>query len=181
MSAFATVTLQRDVDAVTIPYGQATRLAADSVVTILQRLGGNYTVQTPGGEMVRIDARDADALGLVAEDASTVAPDAGERSIDDRVWDVLRSCYDPEIPVNVVDLGLVYSCTVTPHDGGHSVEIVFTLTAPGCGMGDVLRRDMESKVAAVPGVTDVAVRIVIDPPWNQGMMSDAAKLQLGLL
>jgi probable FeS assembly SUF system protein SufT len=176
------VTLRRDVDAITIPYGQTARLAAETSVTILQQLGGNYTAQTPRGELVRIDARDADALGIAAV-VSSEESDAtdDDRALEDRVWDVLRTCYDPEIPVNVVDLGLIYSCQVVPIEGGHSVDIAFTLTAPGCGMGDVLRRDMESKVAALPGVAEVVVRVVVEPQWHQGMMSDAAKLQLGLL
>jgi probable FeS assembly SUF system protein SufT len=100
----------------------------------------------------------------------------------DLVWDQLRTCYDPEIPVNIVDLGLVYSCDVVPRDaGGNKVEVRFSLTAPGCGMGDVLKRDIEGKVSGLPGVAETDVQIAFDPPWDQSRMTEAARLQLGLM
>jgi len=181
MTAFTTLALQRDTNAITIPYGQPVRLSKGTSVTVLQTLGGNYTVQVPTGDMVRIDAADADALGFATEAPHTQAVEAVERPLEETVWDTLRTCFDPEIPVNIVDLGLVYECTLSPDGDGQRVDIRLTLTAPGCGMGDVLRQDIERKVAALPGVTAVSVQLVVDPPWHQGMMSDAAKLQLGLL
>jgi probable FeS assembly SUF system protein SufT len=181
VTTFTTLSLRRDTNAITIPYGQPVRLPEGTSVTVLQTLGGNYTVQVPSGDMVRIDAADADALGLAAEASPPPAAGATERPLEERVWDLLRTCFDPEIPVNIVDLGLVYECVVAPDGAGHRVDIRLTLTAPGCGMGDVLKQDIERKVAALPGVATVSVRLVVDPPWHQGMMSDAAKLQLGLL
>jgi probable FeS assembly SUF system protein SufT len=135
--------------------------------------------------MVRIAGADADALGLTAEPVSAVAdaaPIESPAEIEKRVWDQLRTCYDPEIPVNIVELGLVYSCIVKPTPAGdHEIEIKFTLTAPGCGMGEYLKQDLQSKVAAIPGVGGVDVEVVFDPPWNQSMMSEAAQLELGML
>src|SRR5262249_5414237 len=132
------------------------------------------------GYMARVDGKDGDAIGeQVIED--NAAAGAG-KTIEELCWDQLKTCYDPEIPVNIVDLGLVYKCDVTPlSDGGNKAEIRFTLTAPGCGMGDVLREDIRKKIASVPGVTEADVQVLFDPPWNLGMMSDAAKLQLGML
>jgi probable FeS assembly SUF system protein SufT len=180
---FEQVTLTRTVPAILIPYGQAVTLAEGTGVMIVQSLGGAYTVETDRGQLARIDAQDADALGKKVETPPPAAPGTAEdKSLEERVWDQLRTCYDPEIPVNIVDLGLVYRCEVTPvGEGAHRVEVDMTLTAPGCGMGGVLKADAERKLLALPGVRHADVRLVIDPPWHQGMMSEAAKLQLGLL
>lgn len=177
-----TVELTRDVSATMIPAGTPIVIPKGTEVTITQALGGTYTVMGPG-IMARIGGEDADALGFAAE-----APAAKPRSEHsgpvniDQVWEQLKACYDPEIPVNIVDLGLVYDCqlTTTP-EGGNRVEVKMTLTAPGCGMGGVIAQDAENKIREVPGVDDVHVEIVWDPIWNQSMMSDAARLQLGLM
>ncbi|HYE30466.1 MAG TPA: putative Fe-S cluster assembly protein SufT [Methylomirabilota bacterium] len=176
------VKLTRDVQAIAIPAGTPIFLPAGTDVYITQSLGGSHTVVAPG-VMARINAKDADALGLdVPESARDQrAVPAGPVS-EDALWDALKNCYDPEIPVNIVDLGLVYDCKVTPtDDGGNKVDVKMTLTAPGCGMGGVIASDAEQRIREVPGVTDVHVEVVWDPIWNQSMMSDAARLQLGLM
>jgi probable FeS assembly SUF system protein SufT len=173
-------TVTRDVAAREIPSGTPITLRAGDAVTITQSLGGSYTVMTPVGFLARVDGKDADAIG-----EPIVVPDAAAqegKTAEELAWDQLRTCYDPEIPVNIVDLGLVYSCVLTPlPDGGHRIEVKFTLTAPGCGMGDVLREDIRGKLLAVPGIRDADVQVVFDPPWSLQMMSDAAKLQLGMM
>lgn len=176
------VALSRAVDAVEIPAGTTVTLPAGTPVTITQTLGGNFTVAAgPYGMLYRIAAKDADALGREVPPEGQ-APAAEGTTDPDAVWKVLRTIFDPEIPVNVVDLGLVYNVFVTPAEPqGHKVHIQMTLTAPGCGMSGVLKSDAETKVAALPGVKDVDVEIVWDPPWDRDKMSDAAKLQLGML
>jgi probable FeS assembly SUF system protein SufT len=157
-------------------------LKAGTNVLITQALGGSYTVTTPEGYMVRIADRDADALGkevTKAPERPAGAP-VDAAAIEEMVWDQLRTCYDPEIPANIVDLGLVYGCRVVPNGEGHVVEVTMTLTAPGCGMGDILKADVERKVMTIPGVTQANVEVVVEPPWNPGMMSEAARLQLGM-
>ncbi len=186
-----TVTLTRDCEAIEIPYGQKIPLKAGTAVTITQALGGAFTVITDQGYQVRIDGKDADALGKQAaptestegtERAGGAAASGNAEPLEKKIWDQLRTCYDPEIPVNIVELGLVYQCQLTPApEGGSKVEIKLTLTAPGCGMGDVLKADVEHKIVALPGVAEVNVELVVDPPWNPGMMSEAAKLQLGFM
>ncbi len=173
-------TLSRQIDVTVIPYGERIPLQAGTTVFITQALGGSYTVMTDHGYMVRIDAKDADAIGEVAQ-AGPTAEDLGSKSLEELAWEQLQSCYDPEIPVNIVDLGLVYSCEVLPLPEGNQVKVRFALTAPGCGMGDVLRVDIQQKLLALPGVTDVDVDVAFDPPWDQSRMSDAARLQLGLM
>jgi probable FeS assembly SUF system protein SufT len=178
------VTTTRDIEATEIPSGTLIPIAAGTTLSIVQSLGGSFTVLTPYGYMARVDGKDGDAIGETAAEAK---PAGGEnKTIDELCWEELKTCYDPEIPVNIVDLGLVYKCEVTPLPGdaggnAHKVDVRFTLTAPGCGMGDVLRDDIRKKLLAVPGITDADVQVLFDPPWNLGMMSDAAKLQLGML
>jgi len=172
------IVLSRDCEATQVPYGSVQVLPAGTRVRIMQSLGGSYTVSTEQGFMMRIDSKDADALGL-APQAQPAAAAPGEFS-EKLVWDQLKTVYDPEIPVNVADLGLIYSCQVTPVEGGNKIEISMTMTAPGCGMGDVLKADIERKLSQLPGVREVQVNIVFDPPWHPGLMTDAAKLQLGL-
>jgi len=173
-------TVARDVPAREIPSGTPITLKAGDPIIITQSLGGSYTVMTPVGFLARIDGKDADAIGepVVAEDA---AADEG-KTTEQRAWDQLKTCYDPEIPVNIVELGLVHSCDVSAlPDGGKKVAVRFTLTAPGCGMGDILRQDIERKVLTLPGVKEADVQLQLDPPWDQSRMSEAAKLQLGLM
>ena len=173
-------TLSRDVEVAAIPYGDKLTLTAGTNVYITQALGGSYTAMTDHGYLVRIEGKDADAIGETKA-APITAEDAAGRSTKELAWEQLRSCYDPEIPVNIVDLGLVYKCETEPVEGGEKVKVEFTLTAPGCGMGDFLRQDVEQKLLALPGVKEADVQVVLDPAWDQSMMSDAARLQLGLM
>lgn len=174
------VVVKRDIEAVTVPYGSRMSLPSGTQVRVAQAMGGNYTVVTDLGVMCRVNAEDADAIG----EASAETAEAADRNApfeEKRVWEQLRTVYDPEIPVNIVDLGLVYECQAQPLEGGgQRVEVKMTMTAPGCGMGEVLKRDVEQKIARVPGVREVRVDVVFEPQWNLGMMSEAARLQLGL-
>ena len=148
---------------------------------IHQSLGGTFTVTTERGYMVRIDGRDADALGHAAEHDELADSGTERDSVERAVWQVLETCYDPEIPVNIVDLGLVYRCDVTDTGpGANRVEIQMTLTAPGCGMGPILQADVESRVKRLPGVESVDVEVVFEPPWSLEKMSEAARLELGM-
>lgn len=170
------VPLTRNCPATEIPSGSLHMLSASTPVVITQSLGGSYTVSTGYGQMMRIDAKDADALGLEPPPAIESANEFSEQA----VWDQLKTVFDPEIPVNIVDLGLVYTCAVAPADEGHKIDITMSMTAPGCGMGDVLKSDIQRKLTGLPGVKEVNVQIVFDPPWNIGRMSEATRLQLGL-
>jgi probable FeS assembly SUF system protein SufT len=174
-------TTTRDVVASEIPAGTKFTIPAGARLRITQSLGGSFTVMVPMGYLARIDGRDADAIGEEPEPKPT-AKATEEKPVEDLCWDQLRSCYDPEIPVNIVDLGLVYNVQLTPlPEGGGKVEVRFTLTAPGCGMGDVLREDIRQKLLTVPGIREADVQVLFDPPWSRSMMSDAAKLQLGMM
>jgi probable FeS assembly SUF system protein SufT len=173
-------TLSRDVEVVAIPYGDRITLAAGTAVFVTQSLGGSYTVMTDHGYLVRIEGKDADAIGEQPTLPLSAEAAAG-KTTEQLAWDQLRTCYDPEIPVNIVDLGLIYRCEVEPHDGGARLRVELTLTAPGCGMGDFLRMDIQQKLLAIPGVAEAQIEIVLDPPWDQSMMSDTARLQLGLM
>ena len=173
-------TVAREVEAREIPSGTPITLHAGDPVIITQSLGGSYTVMTPVGFLARIDGKDADAIGEEVVVVDTAAQEG--RSTEDLAWDQLRTCFDPEIPVNIVDLGLVYGCTLAPlPDGGNRIDVKFTLTAPGCGMGDVLREDIKGKLLSIPDIKDADVQVVFDPPWSLQMMSEAAKLQLGMM
>jgi probable FeS assembly SUF system protein SufT len=177
------ITLSRDCEAIEIPYGGKVMLPVGTRVRITQALGGAFTVATESGNMVRIAGKDGDAIGVETStpDQSAASPMADASELEKMVWAQLTTVYDPEIPVNVVDLGLVYECRIIPlPEAGYKVKVKMTLTAPGCGMGDVLRADAHSKVLSLPDVKDVHVEIVVEPPWNQSMMSEAARLQLGL-
>jgi probable FeS assembly SUF system protein SufT len=173
-----TMTTTRDALATQIPSGIPHPVPAGTRVRLTQALGGSYTVMTDQGYMLRFDAKDADALGVSAEEAQAQAA-PGEFS-EKLVWDHLRTVYDPEIPVNVVDLGLIYDCQITGGDEGRQIEIKMTMTAPGCGMADVLRADIQRQLAQLPTVKNVNVEVVFDPPWHPGRMSEGARLQLGL-
>jgi probable FeS assembly SUF system protein SufT len=173
--------LLREVEVTAIPYGDKITLPAKSPVIITQALGGSYTLVTMQGYMVRLDGKDADAIGKEAQ-AGPTPEEAAKKPLSELAWDQLKTCYDPEIPVNIVELGLVHSCEVTEApEGGNRVAVRFTLTAPGCGMGDILRQDIERKMLELPGVKEADVQLQLDPPWDQSRMSEAARLQLGLL
>jgi probable FeS assembly SUF system protein SufT len=174
------VTLARDCEAIVIPHGYRTHLTKGTKLRVVQELGGSLTVTAEFGGLFRIDPEQFDALGREVPPAAGAA-EATSQPLEERVWEVMRTCYDPEIPVNIVELGLVYDCRVLDAgpDGRHDVEVKMTLTAPGCGMGDVLAQDVESKLEKLPDVAAAKVEIVFDPPWNQNMMSEAARLQLG--
>jgi probable FeS assembly SUF system protein SufT len=182
MNSSDPVIIARDVQAAIIPAGDRVTLLKGEKAYITQSLGGSYTVVV-NGNMFRIEGTDADALGLHPEvkPASTGAP-VSQEQLEKEVWNQLRACYDPEIPVNIVDLGLIYDCHLSPlNPSSYRVDVKMTLTAPGCGMGPMLAQDVQNRVLRLEGVEDVAVELVWDPPWNQAMMTEAAKLQLGLL
>lgn len=159
-----------------VPVGTPITIPKDNFVTITQALGGNYTV-TYNGNMVRVDGTDAAALGLEPEVLEFEQPD-GDDIVEEQVWDALRTVFDPEIPVDLVNLGLIYKVEIEQSD--KSVYIEMTLTAPGCGMGPVLVGDVEYRVAQVPNVQAVKVELVFDPPWSRDMMSEEAQLETGM-
>lgn len=175
-------TLSRDVNATQIPSGGKFPLTTGTKIFIHQVLGGSYTVQTDSG-LYRIDGSDADAIGeQVMNETVTANTLEGGAPDPEAIWDQLKRVYDPEIPVNIVDLGLVYSMDVEKEDDGRfKVSVAMTLTAPGCGMGPAIAEDARAKVAQVPGVSLADVRIVWDPPWNQSMISEEGKMKLGLV
>ena len=171
-----TVTLKRDCPAIAVPAGTPQVLPSGTTVRITQAAGTSYTVAAAGA-LYRIEEKDADALGLSGPATESKAPSTFSERM---VWDQLKTVYDPEIPVNIVDLGLIYSCEIGEHpEGGKKLDVAMSLTAPGCGMSDVLKADVERKLARLPEVREVRVEVVFDPPWNPGRMSEAAKLQLG--
>jgi len=175
------VTLSRDVTAVIIPAGESVQLREGTSGVITQSLGGSFTVYVEGN-LFRISGVDADAIGKERVEPPTVPQDATDKDVEDVIWGQLKTCYDPEIPVNIVDLGLIYRCDITRRDdGSRDVSVDMTLTAPGCGMGDILVQDAREKIELVPTVANVDVQLVFDPPWNQGMMSEEARLQTGLM
>lgn len=177
-------TLTRDVEASVVPVGTKVTLMKGETAHITQSLGGTYTVIV-NGNMFRIDGKDADALGLEVQAAPATSATAGPvtaEQLEKQVWDSLKTCYDPEIPVNIVDLGLIYDCHLTPvGENNYKADVKMTLTAPGCGMGPVLAQDVQNKLLSLEPIDEANVELVWDPPWNQGMMTEAAKLQLGLL
>jgi probable FeS assembly SUF system protein SufT len=177
------ITLKRDCEATLVPSGEKVTFKAGNQLFITQSLGGTYTVVI-NGNMARIDPKDADAIGkeVVAENSTSQNLDIPVN--EKQIWDQMKTCFDPEIPVNIVDLGLVYDCKISPMPEGSKgsrVDVKMTLTAPGCGMGPVIQGDVQTKIKALPGVAEANVELVWEPQWNQSMMSEAAKLQLGLL
>ena len=175
------IVVQRDVKAVAIPAGVEVNLKLGSVGYITQALGGSFTVYIDGN-LFRIAGQEADAIGKTPAVAPEVPPGASEDDIKSIVWRQLKTCFDPEIPVNIVDLGLIYQCEVRKNDDAtRTVDIKMTLTAPGCGMGEVLVQDVRDKVEIVPTVSRANVELIFDPPWNQTMMSDEARLQTGMM
>jgi probable FeS assembly SUF system protein SufT len=176
-------TLTRDVEAAVVPVGTKVTLQKGGQAHLMQSLGGSYTVIV-NGNMFRIDGKDADALGLDVHPKPAVAA-GGPVTQDDlekQVWDALKTCYDPEIPINIVDLGLIYDCHLTSvGENSFKADVKMTLTAPGCGMGPALAQDVQNKLMSMEPIDEANVELVWDPPWNQSMMTEAAKLQLGLM
>jgi probable FeS assembly SUF system protein SufT len=171
----------RDCAAVMVPQGQEVTLPAGQNGYITQALGGSFTVFVDGN-LFRIRGEDADAIGKQAPATLTLDEHAGDDEVEKLVWQQLRTCFDPEIPVNIVDLGLVYECTLEKMENGkRRVSIRLTLTAPGCGMGDILVDDVRNKVESIPTIAESDIEITFDPPWNHSMMSDVAKLETGML
>ncbi|MBO9664909.1 putative Fe-S cluster assembly protein SufT [Dokdonella sp.] len=175
------IRLERDCDAVMVPQGEVVTLPAGQVGYITQALGGSFTVYVDGN-LFRIRGADADALGKEVPAALELPEGAGDADVEKLVWQQLRTCFDPEIPINIVELGLVYDCDLERlDDGQRKVNVRMTLTAPGCGMGDILVDDVRTKLEAIPTVAEADVDLVFDPPWNQTMMSEAARLETGML
>lgn len=176
-----TVLLSRDIVAVRIPAGDNYALPAGTECRITQALGGSFTIYIEG-HLFRVDGKDADALGKVVAPEIALPADATDADVEKLVMAQLRSCYDPEIPIDIVELGLIYECRVELQpDATRRAMVKMTLTAPGCGMGDVLVSDVKAKLLKVPTVTEAEVELTFDPPWNQSMMSEAARLQSGLI
>ena len=177
------VTFSRSAEAIMIPSGEKVLVPVGAQATITQSLGGTYTVITDRGLMVRVSGQEVEAIGKEPHDVAEVnVEELTPEKLETMVWDALKTCYDPEIPVNIVDLGLVYLCELQDAEaGGKKVHIKMTLTAPGCGMGPVLAGDVRSKLMAIPSVKDAEVEVVFDPVWDRSMMSEAARLQLGMM
>jgi len=176
------ITFSRNAEAIMIPSGERVLVPVGAQATITQALGGTYTVITDRGLMVRVSGKEVEAIGKTPQDTADVKPEElTPEKLEEMVWDALKTCFDPEIPVNIVDLGLVYLCELNDTDAGKDVHIKMTLTAPGCGMGPVLASDVKHKVEALPGIHNAEVEVVFDPVWDRSMMSEAARLQLGMM
>jgi len=175
------VTFVRDCTAVLIPAGERVTLPEGSTGFMTQALGGSFTIYIEGN-LFRIAGSDGDAIGKAPLTAPDVPEDATEADIESAVWQQLRTCYDPEIPINIVELGLVYECKIERAPSGNRVaKVKMTLTAPGCGMGEILAQDVREKIEMIPTVERAEVELVFDPPWNQSMMSEEARLEAGLM
>ena len=175
------VTLSRDVEAAHVPSGETGTIPAGTLVTVTQDLGGSFTVYA-GGNLYRIPGFEADALGREVPEQPKLPDNASDADVQTAVWEQLATCFDPEIPINIVELGLVYDCQITPLGAdGRRVDVTMTLTAPGCGMGDIIADDVRSRLLLVPTVTQAEVQIVFDPPWSMDRMSEAARLEAGLM
>jgi probable FeS assembly SUF system protein SufT len=176
-------TLSRDLEATQIPSGQKMTLEKGTQGVITQTLGGSYTIATPYG-LSRVEEKDLDALGIekAPEQAKERSTSTNGEVSEDDVWNQLKQCFDPEIPVNIVDLGLVYDCRLTKTEtGATKVDVKMTLTAPGCGMGPMIAQDAQSKILSIDGVDEADVQLVWDPPWNQNMISEAGRMKLGMV
>ena len=174
------IRFERDCSAVMVPQGDVVTLPAGQVGYITQALGGSFTVYVDGS-LFRISGADADALGRDPPPALELPEGAKDEDVEKLVWQQLRTCFDPEIPINIVELGLVYSCEVDRlDDGQRKVKVDMTLTAPGCGMGEILVDDVRTKLEMIPTVAEADVELVFDPPWNHSMMSEAARLETGM-
>ncbi len=173
-----TIEVTRECDAMLIPSGIKVTIQAGSLVMITQALGNSYTVYV-NGNLARVSGRDGDALGMIIMESPEV--NNMEGTVEDKIWALLKTCFDPEIPVNIVDLGLIYECHTLLQEDKYHVAIKMTLTAAGCGMGPVLVADIEQKIRSINEVNEVKVDLVFDPPWDRSMMTDVAKLQLGMM
>lgn len=179
MNSHQEIVLKRDTDAIQIPSGNPLILPAGTKVMVTQSLGGTYTVATPGG-LARIDEKDVDALGLEASAAPVKT--AVDGPMEEAVWNQLKTVFDPEIPVNVVDLGLIYECQLLhPEEGVTKALVKMTLTAPGCGMGPTIAADARGKILTLEGIDEAEVELVWDPAWNQSMISEAGRMKLGMV
>jgi probable FeS assembly SUF system protein SufT len=174
-----TIQLNRDCEVIAVPSGQRQTLPRGTSVRIMQTRGGAFTVSDDIHAIFRIDGADADALGL-APPRAVAAPKPQGPLTDQIIWDALKTVYDPELPVNVVDLGLIYSCAIASNPDGKSINVRMAMTSPGCGMSNVLKTDVESRLLRLPEVITAHVEVVFDPPWSQARMSEAARLQLGM-
>ena len=175
------VLVRRTVTVETIPSGQPFELQEGQLAQITQALGSSFTLVVEG-QLVRLRGDDADAIGKEPPESIVVPENVSTADIEPLIWETLKSCYDPEIPVNIVDLGLIYRCEVTPIDAHGDVQVVIdmTLTAPGCGMGTLIADEAQAKLLTIPGVAEAEVTLVWDPPWSREMMSEAARLEMGL-
>ena len=176
------IKVNRDCDAILIPGGEKVVLVEGTHIRITQALGGDYTVYV-NGNLLKVSGKDADAIGIKVKNDPIKKNKVSSNKIitEEDAWDVMKTCYDPEIPVNVVDLGLIYDLKMTDSEQGIKINVKMTLTAPGCGMGPVIAQDVEDKLMGLPNVLNVQVELVWDPVWNQSMMTDSAKLELGML
>jgi probable FeS assembly SUF system protein SufT len=175
------VVVRRDCEGLLVPSGIPYTIPKDSLVYVTQAMGGSFTVYFEGN-LIRISGSDADALGKEPVAPPHLPENATDEQFEALVWEQLRTIYDPEIPINIVELGLIYECIISPHaDGGRSVYIRMTVTAPGCGMGEILVEEVRQKVGIIPTASQVQVDLVFEPPWNQDMMTEAARLEAGLL
>jgi probable FeS assembly SUF system protein SufT len=177
------ITFSRSAEAIMIPSGEKVLVPQGASATITQALGGTYTLITDRGLMVRVSGAEVEAIGKTPSESTDIKPEElTPEKLEEMVWEQLRTCFDPEIPVNIVDLGLVYLCELQEaEEGGKKVHIKMTLTAPGCGMGPVLASDVKMKLENLPGVKNADVEVVFDPVWDRSMMSEAARLQLGMM
>ena len=177
------ITFSRNAEAIMIPSGEKVLVPVGAQATITQSLGGTYTLITDRGLMVRVSGKEVEAIGKTPVETPESAPeDLTPDVLESMVWDAMKTCFDPEIPVNIVDLGLVYLCELKEtEDGRRDVHVKMTLTAPGCGMGPVLASDVKSKIEAIPSIHVAEVEVVFDPVWDRSMMSEAARLQLGMM
>jgi probable FeS assembly SUF system protein SufT len=174
------VVIRRDVDGLVVPTGTPVLLPKDSLAYITQAMGGSFTVYFEGN-LIRIAGPDADALGKEPVAPPSLPENATDEQFEALAWEQLKTIYDPEIPINVVDLGLVYGCAISRQPSGdRTVNIMMTVTAPGCGMGEILLEEARQKISLIPTVAEVNVELVFDPPWNRDMMSEAARLETGL-
>lgn len=180
MIAGKTVTVERDCPGILIPAGTEVVIPEGTDVQVTQSMGGSFTLHI-GGNLVRVAGKDADALGLEAPDENPMPADPSDEQFEELVWNQLKTCFDPEIPINIVDLGLVYKCEIAKRDTGkRNVAVDMTLTAPGCGMGEILVADVREKLEQIPTLDRISVDLVFDPPWDPGRMSDEARLQTGM-
>ena len=175
------IALKRDCEVISVPYGEKKILKEGTDVQIMQAMGGSHTVYTDEG-MFRISGLNSDAIGKEIEEPPSVPSNISDKEFESKIWEQMKTVYDPEIPINVVDLGLIYSCAIDKNDSGqYTIAVGMTLTAPGCGMADVLVEDIKERIELLPRIDEVNVELVLDPPWSMEMMSEAARLEAGLV